>query len=194
MAKLIYPMNMSLDGYMEDASGKFDWTITDDETLAFWTEFRRSIGTDIYGRKMYETMVYWETVTPQTFSDFENENQAESMSEFAQLWQKTDKVVYSQTLQDVSSAKTRLDREFNPDAIRELKESSKAHMTISGPNLAFQAMQVGLVDELYLVVHPINVGGGKRALPDNLLMQLKLLAERHFTSGAVHLHYRVISE
>lgn len=137
-------------------------------------------------------MVYWETEKPQTPSKFAGGDQPETMSEFAQLWQNAEKIVYSRRLQEVSSARTRIDREFNPDAIRKLKESSRAHITIGGPNLAKQAMSMGLVDECHLLVHPIILGAGKRALPDNFRMRLQLLNERHFESGVVHLHYRIL--
>lgn len=192
MAKLIYPINVSLDGYMEDKNGNLEWSISDDEIFTFWTDFQRPIGTYLYGRRMYESMVYWETDQPQTLSNFAGDNQPEMMSEFAQIWQNAEKIVYSRTLQEVSSAKTRIDHEFDPDAIRKLKESSKANITINGPNLANQAMSMGLIDECHLLVHPIILGGGKRALPDNLRMRLELLSERHFKSGVVHLHYRMM--
>lgn len=191
MAKLIYPINVSLDGYMEDESGNLEWSISDDEIFSFWTDFQRSIGTYLYGRRMYESMVYWETAKPQTPSNFASGDQPESMSEFARIWQKADKIVYSRTLQDASSAKTRIENELNPDAIRKLKEASSADITIGGPKLAKQAMSMGLVDEIHLLVHPIILGGGKRALPDNLSMQLQLLSERRFESGVVHLHYSI---
>ena len=191
MAKLIYPMNVSLDGYMEDQNGNIEWSTSDDEIFAFWTDFQRPIGTYLYGRRMYESMVYWETEKPQTPSNFAGGNQSEILSEFAQIWQNAEKIVYSRTLQEVSSARTRIDHEFNLDAIQKLKESSRANITIGGPNLAKQAMSMGLVDECHLLVHPIILGGGKRALPDNLRMRLQLLSERPFGSGVVHLHYRM---
>lgn len=191
MAKLIYPINVSLDGYMEDENGTIEWSISDDELSAFWTDFQRPIGTYLYGRGMYESMVYWETDKPQTSSNFTGD-QSDTMSEFAQLWQNAEKIVYFRTLQEVSSARTRIAREFNPDAIRKLKESSRADITIGGPDLAKQAMSMGLVDECHLLVHPIILGGGKRALPDNLRMQLQLLSERSFGNGVVHLHYRIV--
>ncbi|MFL2134443.1 dihydrofolate reductase family protein [Desemzia sp. FAM 23990] len=191
MAKLIYPINVSLDGYMEDENGTIEWSISDDELSAFWTDFQRPIGTYLYGRGMYESMVYWETDKPQTSSNFTGD-QSDTMSEFAQLWQNAEKIVYSRTLQEVSSARTRIAREFNPDAIRKLKESSRADITIGGPDLAKQAMSMGLVDECHLLVHPIILGGGMRALPDNLRMQLQLLSERSFGNGVVHLHYRIV--
>lgn len=192
MAKLIYPINVSLDGYMEDENGNLEWSISDDEIFTFWTDFQRPIGTYLYGRRMYESMVYWETDKPQMPSNFVGGNQTTIMSEFAQIWQNAEKIVYSRTLQEVSSARTRIDQEFNPDKIWKLKKSSKANITVSGPSLAKQAMNMGLVDECHFLVHPIILGGGKRALPNNLRIQLKLLSERRFESGVVHLHYRMI--
>lgn len=185
MAKLIYPANVSLDGYIEDERGNIEWTISDDKTYAFWTDFQRTIGTYLYGRRMYESMVYWETANA-------SGDQPEVMREFAQIWRAAEKIVYSRTLQAVSSAKTRIEREFDPDAIRRLKESSGADITIGGPELAGRAMSAGLIDECHLLLNPIVLGGGKRALPDNFRMRLELLGERRFRNGVVHLHYRVI--
>lgn len=186
MAKLIYATNVSLDGYTEDEQGNLEWGISDDEVSAFWTDFERPIGTYLYGRRMYESMVYWETVSAKPG------DQPEVMREFAQIWRDAEKIVYSRTLQAVSSARTRIECEFDPDAIRRLKESSEADITIGGPELAGQAMSAGLIDECHLLVNPIVLGGGKRALPDNLRMRLELLGKRRFRSGVVHLHYRVI--
>ncbi|ALC88900.1 deaminase [Bacillus sp. FJAT-18017] len=186
MAKLIYPINVSLDGYMEDERGNIEWTISDDEEFAFWTDFQRPIGTYLYGRRMYESMVYWETASAK------KGDQPEGLREFAQIWRVAEKIVYSRTLREVSSAKTRIEREFNPDVIRRLKESSEADITIGGPEFAGQAMSAGLIDECHLLVNPIVLGGGKRALPDNLRRRFELLGERRFRSGVVHLHYLVI--
>jgi dihydrofolate reductase len=184
MAKLIYSAITSLDGYIEDEEGKFDWAAPDDEVHAFVNDLVRPIGTYLFGRRMYETMVYWETVS--TAAD-----QPEVARDFAEIWRAAEKIVYSRTLQAVSSARTRIERELDPDAIRRLKESSGADITIGGAELAGQAMSAGLVDECHLLLGPIVVGGGKRALPDNLRARLELLGERHFGSGVVHLHYRV---
>lgn len=186
MAKLIYPINLSLDGYMEDERGNLEWSISDDELFEFWTDFQRPIGTYLYGRQMYESMVYWET------ANAKKDDQPEELREFAQIWRVADKIVYSNTLQSVSSAKTKLEREFDPDVVRKLKQSSAADITIGGPKIAGQAMNAGLIDECHLLVNPIVLGGGKRALPDNLRMRLELLGERRFQSGVVHLHYSVI--
>ncbi len=185
VSKLIYATNVSLDGYTEDEQGNLGWGISDDETYAFWSDFQRTIGTYLYGRRMYEMMVYWETANA-------GGDQPEVKQEFAQIWRAAEKIVYSRTLQAVSSAKTKIEREFDSDAIRRLKESSGADITIGGPELAGQAMSAGLIDECHLLVNPIILGGGKRAFPDNLSMRLELLGERRFRSGVVHLHYRVI--
>lgn len=192
VAKLIYPMNVSLDGYMEDIDGNLGWSISDDEIFAFWTDFQRSIGTYLYGRQMYESMVYWEKKDPQTPSNFVGGEQPKRMQQFAQIWQSADKVVYSRTLEEVLSDKTRIEREFNPDAIRQLKESLSTDITISGANLAGQAIRAGLIDEFHFLIHPIILGGGNSALPDDILVQLQLVNEYRFKSGVVHLHYRIM--
>ncbi|QMV44770.1 dihydrofolate reductase family protein [Cohnella cholangitidis] len=185
MAKLIYPVNVSLDGYIEDERGNIEWSISDDETYAFWTDFQRTIGTYLYGRRMYVSMAYWETANA-------SGDLPEEKREFEQIWRAAEKIVYSRTLQTVSSAKTRIERGFDPDAIRRLKESSGADITIGGSEFAGRAMSAGLIDECHLLLNPIVLGGGKRAFPDNLSMRLELLGERRFRSGVVHLHYRVI--
>ncbi|SDN46681.1 Dihydrofolate reductase [Fictibacillus solisalsi] len=190
MAKLIYPVNVSMDGYIEDERGNLEWLISDDEVFAFWTDFQQPIGTYLYGRRMYESMVYWETANIKMNPS--SGDQLEVMRNFAQIWRAAEKIVYSRTLQSVSSARTRIEREFDPDAIRRLKESSGADITIGGPELAGQAMSAGLIDECHLLLNPIVLGGGKRALPDNLRMRLELLGERRFRCGVVQLHYRVI--
>lgn len=192
MANLIYPINVSLDGYIEDSSGNLEWSISDDELFTFWTDFQRPIGMYLYGRRMYESMVYWETASPKTPINFSSGEQPDMMRKFAQIWQAAEKTVYSHTLQDTSSARTRIEPEFNPDAVWKLKNSSVTDITIGGAELAGQAMRAGLIDECHLLVHPIIIGGGKRAFPDNLNMRFELLSERRFRSGVVHLHYRVI--
>ncbi len=184
MAKLIYSVISSLDGYFEDAAGKFDWAAPDDEVHAFVNDLLRPIGTYLYGRRMYETMVFWETVRtdadePAVFWDY------------AGIWRTAEKIVYSRTLQVPSSARTRIEREFEPDAVRQLKLSSKADITIGGAELAGQMISAGLIDECHLFLCPIVVGGGKRALPTNVRSRLELLDERRFKNGVVHLHYRV---
>ena len=184
MAKLIYSVLGSLDGYFEDANGKFDWAAPDEEVHAFANDLEQPIGTHLYGRRMYETMVFWETAStegdePAVFWDN------------AGIWRATDKIVYSRTLQTPSSARTRIEREFEQDAVRQLKLSSTADISIGGADLAGQALDAGLVDECHLFVFPIVIGGGKRTLPDNVRAQLELLDERRFESGIVHLHYRM---
>jgi len=183
MAKLIYSAITSLDGYVEDKDGKFDWAAPDDEVHAFVNDLERPIATYLYGRRMYETMVSWETVSTVP-------EQLASVRDFAQIWQAAEKVVYSRTLQAVSSARTRIGRDFSPDAIRQLKSASESDVTIGGAELAGQAIAAGLVDEYHLFLNPVVLGGGKRALPDGVRANLELVSERRFKSGVVHLHYR----
>jgi dihydrofolate reductase len=183
MAKLIYSAITSLDGYMEDEDGNFDWSAPDDEVHAFVNDLERPVGTYLYGRRMYEVMTYWE-------SAHTVDNQPPVMQDFAELWQAADKVVYSRTLGAVSSARTRIERDFDPEAVRRLKASAERDLTVGGPDLAAQALRAGLVDECHLFLSPVVVGGGKRALPDDVRLELELLDERHFGNGVVHLHYR----
>ncbi len=183
MAKLIYSVLGSLDGYFEDANGKFDWAAPDEEVHTFANDLERPIGTHLYGRRMYETMVFWETVSAV--------EEPAVMREYAESWRAADKVVYSRTLLTPSSARTRIEPEFDPDAVRQLKISSTADISIGGADLAGQALDAGLVDECHVFVFPIMIGGGKRTLPDNVRVQLELLDERRFDNGVVHLHYRV---
>lgn len=184
MAKLIYAAITSLDGYIEDQQGNFDWAMPDDEVHAFVNDLERPIGTYLYGRRMYQVMTGWETV--ETLPD-----QSHLMLDFAQLWQAADKIVYSRTLETVSSARTRIERAFSPDAIERLKASAERDLTIGGPNLTAQALRAGLVDEIHLIISPIVVGGGKSALPNDIVLKLELLDERRFGNGVVHLHYRI---
>jgi dihydrofolate reductase len=184
MARLIYSAIASLDGYVEDEQGTFDWAAPDDEVLAAVNELERPIGTYLYGRRMYETMVFWETAS--TSAD-----QSAGVRDFAELWRAADKVVYSRTLQTVSSARTRIEREFDPVAVRRLKEKSVADVTVGGAELAGQVIAAGLVDDCHLFLNPILVGGGKRALPDNVRARLDLIEQRRFRGGVVHLHYRI---
>jgi dihydrofolate reductase len=184
MARLIYSAITSLDGYVEDERGGFEWAAPSDEVHAFVNDLERPIGTYLYGRRMYETMVFWETVST-------SDDQPSEMRDFARIWRAAEKVVFSRTLETVSSARTRIEREFDPGAIRRLKETSEHDITIGGAELAAQAIGAGLVDECHLFLGPIIVGGGKRALPDRVRVQLELLGERRFANGVVHLHYRV---
>ncbi len=186
MAKLIYSAIGSLDGYVEDAAGTFQWAAPDDEVHAFVNELERPVGTYLYGRRMYETMVFWETADPD--GDWPAVAQ-----DFTAIWQAADKVVYSRTLETVSSARTRIERELDPVAIRQMKQSSGADIGIGGAELAGQAIAAGLVDELQLLLVPMLVGGGKRALPNDVRVQLELLDERRFRSGVVFLRYRMRS-
>jgi dihydrofolate reductase len=183
MAKLIYSAITSLDGYIADEEGNFDWGAPDEEVHTFVNELERPVGTYLYGRRMYEVMVHWETA--HTVAD-----QPPFIRNFAGLWQSADKIVYSKTLKTVSSAKTRIEREFDPEAVRQLKASARRDVTVGGPDLAAQAIKSGLVDEFQFVVAPIVVGGGKHALPDNARLKLELLDERRFGNGMVYLQYR----
>jgi dihydrofolate reductase len=186
MAKLIYSVIASLDGYIENAQGEFGWAAPDDEVFAFVNELERPIGTYLYGRRMYETMVYWETA--ETAGSLSSPSR-----DFAETWRRAEKVVYSRTLDTVSSARTRVEPEFDPARVKRLKESSARDLTVGGAELAAQAMAAGLVDECNLFLHPILVGGGKHALPDTMQIRLQLLSERRFKSGVVYLQYGVVS-
>ena len=186
MAKLIYSAIGSLDGYVEDASGAFEWAAPDEEVHAFVNELERPIETYLYGRRMYETMVFWETADP-------DGDRPAVAGEFAAIWQAAEKIVYSRTLEAVSSARTRIERELDADAVERMKQSSGSDISIGGAELAGQAIAMGLVDELQLLLVPVVVGGGKRALPDDVRAPLELLDERRFESGVVFLHYRIRS-
>jgi dihydrofolate reductase len=184
MARLIYTAIASLDGYIEDGEGTFDWAMPDDEVHAFVNDLSRPVGTYLYGRRMYETMVFWETAGTEA-------DKPTVFSNYAGIWRAAEKIVYSRALETVSSARTRIEREFDPDAVRRLKQSSGADIAVGGAELAGHAIGAGLLDECHLFLCPIVVGAGKRALPDNFRAQLELLDERRFRNGTVHLHYRV---
>jgi dihydrofolate reductase len=186
MAKLIYSMITSLDGYISDENGNFDWAAPDEEVHAFVNDLERQAGTYLYGRRMYETMVYWETA--HTLPD-----EPPVIQDYAEIWQAADKIVFSKTLATVSSARTRIERDFDLEAVRELKARADRDLTVGGSDLAGQAIKAGLVDEYHLFVTPFVVGGGKKALPDGVRVQLELLDERRFGNGVVHLHYRTRS-
>jgi dihydrofolate reductase len=186
MAKLIYSVIASLDGYIADESGNFDWAAPDEEVHRFVNDLERPVGTYLYGRRMYEVMVAWET--PQTFAD-----QRPVLLDFADIWQAADKLVYSRTLETPSSARTRIERDFDLDAVRRMKASAGRDISVGGPDLAAQALKAGLVDECQLFLTPIVVGGGTRSLPDDLRLELELLDERRFGNGVVYLRYRIIS-
>ena len=185
MGKLIYSMIMSLDGYIEDEHGDFGWGAPEDgEVHTYINELASSVGTYLYGRRMYETMVYWETA--HTIPD-----QPQFVLDWARQWQAAEKIVYSRTLTEPRSARTRLEREFDPDAIRQLKASAKHDITVDGPELAAQALRAGLVDEIQMIVCPVIVGGGKRFFPDGVRLDLELVEERRFGNGVVVLRYAV---
>ena len=181
MANLIYSAIASLDGFTEDEHGRFEWAAPDEEVHAFVNDLERPVGTYLYGRRMYETMVYWET----------DDDQAPVARDFGEIWRAAEKVVYSRTLPTVSSERTRIERELDVATIRRLKESSTSDISIGGPQLAGQAITEGLVDECHLLLAPVVVGGGKRALPTGVRAELELLDERRFGSGFVFLHYRL---
>ena len=183
MAKLIYSAITSLDGYVADEDGNFDWAVPDEEVHAFVNDLERPVGTYLYGRRMYELMVYWETA--HTLA-----GQPPLMQDFAAIWQTADKIVYSKTLETVSSARTRIERDFDPEAVRQMKARARRDITVGGPDLSAQAIKAGLVDECHLFVGPIVVGGGKPSLPNGIRLKLELLDERRFGNGVVHLHYR----
>ena len=180
MANLIYIAIASLDGYIEDEEGKFDWAAPDEEVHALVNDLERPVGTHLYGRRMYETMVWWETG-----------DHAAVYGDYAEIWRAAKKVVYSRKLQTVSSERTRIEREFDAAAIRRLKESSRSDISIGGAELAGQAIAEGLVDECHLFLGPVLVGGGKRALPVDVHTELELLDERRFRSGVVYLRYNL---
>lgn len=184
MANLIYVSNVSLDGYIEDEQGRFDWTAPDDELFAFITDLVRPVGTYLYGRRMYDTMAAWET-------DPSLAARSDLMAGFAHVWRAADKVVYSTTLDAVSTAKTRLERHFDPASVVEMKASATSDLTVGGPNLATHAFKAGLVDECHLFIRPVLVGGGKPALPADARADLELLDERQLSNGVVYLRYRI---
>ena len=184
MAKLIYAAIASLDGYVADADGNFDWAAPDEEVHTFVNELERRVGTYLYGRRMYDTMVFWEAVP--NLAD-----EPACVQDFAEIWRSADKIVYSRTLETAASDSTRIERTFEAEAIRRMKATAEKDITVGGPELAAQAIRAGLVDEFHLFVTPVVVGGGTSWLPDDVRVDLELLDERRFASGVVHLHYRV---
>jgi dihydrofolate reductase len=183
MANLIYIANTSLDGYTEDKDGKFDWTEPSDEYFRFITNIVRATRTHLYGRRMYESMMVWET-------DPNLSAESPLNRDFAEIWQAANKIVYSRTLETMSTRKTQLERSFDPEAIRQLKAASEHDILIGGPELAAHALRAGLIDECQLFLIPILVGGGKSALPEDVRLELELLEERRFRNGTVYLRYR----
>ena len=184
MAKLIYAALASLDGYVADEDGNFDWAAPDDEVHAFVNEMQRAVGTQLLGRRMYDVLAVWDRIDT-------GPEQTPVIREYAEIWRATDKVVYSRTLESVSTARTRLERDFEPEAVRALKAGADRDLTVGGPALAGEALRAGLVDEVHLFLSPVVVGGGTRALPDGLRLDLALVDERRFGNGVVHLGYRV---
>lgn len=184
MGRLIYAANTSLDGYLEDEAGSFDWSVPDDEVHAFWNEHERRIGTSLYGRRMYETMKVWE-------DDDWLAGEPAVVRDYATIWRDTDKVVYSSTLEAVSTARTRIERRFDPEAVRRLKEESDADLSVGGAILGAEAFRHGLVDECVLLLCPVVVGGGRPALPRGLRLDLELLDHRRFDNGVVGVHHAV---
>jgi dihydrofolate reductase len=182
MGKLIYSANTSLDGYIADEDGNFDWAEPDEEVHKFVNDLERPIGTYLYGRRLYETMVYWETAPIAGQPPF--------VQDFAEIWQAAEKIVYSRTLDRVASARTRIERDFDPEVVRQMVAGAARDSTVGGADLAAQAIRAGLVDECHLFLTPVVMGGGKRSLPSDVRVKLELLDERHFGNGVVHLHYR----
>jgi dihydrofolate reductase len=186
MGKLIYAANISLDGYLEDETGSIDWSVPDDDVHAFWNEHERRIGTSLYGRRMYETMRVWE-------SDDWLTTEPAVVREYAGIWRDGDKVVYSSTLEGVSTARTRIERQFDPGAVRQLKEASSSDLSIGGAAIAAEAFRHGLVDECVLLLSPVLVGGGKPALPRDVRLDLVLLDHRRFGNGVICVRHAVRS-
>ena len=183
MAKLIYSAITSLDGYVADEDGNFDWAAPDEEVHRFVNDLERPVGTYLYGRRMYEVMVAWESM--HTVPD-----QPPSVRDYARIWRAADKIVYSRTLETVSSARTRIERDFDPAAVRQMKASAERDLTVGGPELAARAIKAGVVDEYHLFLAPIVVGDGNPSFPNNVRLMLELVNERRFGNGMVHLHYR----
>ncbi|MGH7639676.1 MAG: dihydrofolate reductase family protein [Candidatus Dormibacteria bacterium] len=183
MARLIYATIASLDGYVEDERGSFDWAEPDQEVFSFVNELERPIGTYLYGRRLYETMVFWETAAASTAEPL-------YVQEFAAIWRAAEKVVYSRTLDSVSSLRTRLERRFRPEAVRLLKAAADRDLTVGGPGLAGEAISAHLVDELQLLVVPVVLGGGKPWLPSGVRFNLELVDTRRFANGVVYCSYR----
>ena len=181
MAKLIYSPIASLDGYVADEDGKWDWSTPDEAVHALVNDLARPVGTWLLGRRMYDVLAVWETI----------DDEQPEIRDFAEIWRSADKVVYSRTLAEPSTARTRIEREFDPGAVRRIKEESERDLTVGGPDLAAQALRAGLVDEMQLFLSPIVVGGGNAALPGDVRVPLELLDERRFANGVVYLRYRV---
>jgi len=186
MARLLYMAITSLDGYVADEAGSYDWAMPDDEVFGFVNDFERPVGTYLYGRRLYQEMTGWETMRA-------GPGLSPLMLDFARIWQAADKVVYSRSLEDVSTARTRLERDFDPGAVREMKAGAERDITVGGAELAAEAIRASLVDEIHLVISPVMVGGGKKALPGAVRLRLELLDEHRFGNSVVHLRYRVVA-
>ena len=184
MARLIYAVLSSLDGYVADAEGTFDWAAPDEEVHTVVNDLQRSTGTLLLGRRMYEVLVAWETI--------DTADQPAPIGDYAELWRATDKIVYSRTLETPSSARTRIERTFEPETIAQMKATATRDLGVGGPDLAAQAFRAELVDEIHLFLSPIVVGGGTQALPDGVRVHLELQSERRFGNGTVHLDYRTV--
>ena len=184
MADLVYTANISVDGYTEDLDGRLDWSAPDEEVFSFITELEQPAGTYLYGRRMYEAMLYWESAV----------RAKGYVQAFAEMWRAADKVVYSRSLASVTSARTRLEHDFDPAAVRRLKAAAARRLTIGGAHLAGQALAAGLVDELRLLTVPVVLGGGKPCLPTGVRLSLRLVETRRFASGVVYLRYRLDSD
>ena len=184
MGQLIYAANVSLDGFLEDENGEFDWSEPSEEVHAFWNEHERQVGTSLYGRRMYETMRVWE-------SDDWLVDQPDVVREYAGIWRASDKVVYSSSLTEATTARTRIERRFDPEAVRRLKETSGSDLSIGGAEIAAEAFRHGLVDECVLLLYPVTVGGGRPALPRGIRLDLELLEHGRFGNGVVHVRHAV---
>lgn len=192
MGKLVYMINTSLDGYFEDQDGNFDWSEPSEEVHALFNDLQRSIGLNLYGRRIYEVMSVWESdeMFEGAFDDRGVETHAVAR-EFAEIWRASEKIVYSRSLENVTTRRTRLEREFDPETVRGLKAGSDTDLAVAGPDLAGQALREGLVDEIHLTVHPVVIGAGRRALPDGLRIDVELIDQRRFDNGTVYFAYRV---
>lgn len=185
MAKLIYHTNMSLDGFIEDEDGKFDWAVPTEEVHRFINDLLRPVGTHLYGRRLYETMAVWET-DPAFAAGMPY------IRDFAQIWHAADKIVYSKSLEAPFTTRTRIERDFDPETVRQMKASAKLDMIVGGAELAAQAFKAGLVDEFHLILAPVVIGSGKPALPRQFRLNLELQEERRFENGMLYLDYRIV--
>lgn len=185
MAKLIYSSNTSLDSYVADADGSFDWSAPDEQVHAFLNDLVRPVGTHLLGRGMYEVLVAWETI--------DGAGHPQPIQDFAEIWRRWDKIVYTRTLREPSSTRTRIEHSFDPEAVRALKASATSDLAIGGATLAAQAIKAGLVDELHQFISPVIVGGGLPFLPHDVRLNLELIDERRFDNGVVFVQYRVVN-